>query len=114
MSSVFFNLWASHVALLVKNPPANAGHTRDMGSLPGLGRFPGVGNGTPVVFLPGKLHSQRNLAVHGPGYSPWDFKESDTTEHAHMRVCIHTHFLAHSLALVALCCILNHLHTRVT
>ena len=30
-------------------------------------------------FLPGKFHGQRSL----PGYSPWDHKESDTTEHAH-------------------------------
>ena len=30
---------------------------------------------TPV-FLPGKSHGQRSLA----GYSPWDYKESDTTE----------------------------------
>ena len=38
-------LWASQV---VKNPPANAGDTRDMGSLLGLGRSPGVGNGNPL------------------------------------------------------------------
>ena len=31
---------------------------------------------TPV-FLPGKLHGQRNLA----GCRPWGRKESDTTEH---------------------------------
>ena len=30
---------------------------------------------TPAI-LPGKYHGQRNLA----GYSPWDHKESDTTE----------------------------------
>ena len=30
---------------VVKNPPANAGDLRDAGSIPGLGRFPGVGNG---------------------------------------------------------------------
>ena len=29
---------------VVKNPPANAGDARDAGSIPGLGRFPGVGN----------------------------------------------------------------------
>ena len=29
-----------------------------------------------AVFLPGKFHGQRSLA----GYSPWDRKESDTTE----------------------------------
>ena len=39
---------ASLVAQLVKNPPANAGDTRDVGSVPGLGRFPGAGNGNPL------------------------------------------------------------------
>ena len=29
---------------MVKNPPANAGDARDMGSVPGLGRSPGVGS----------------------------------------------------------------------
>ena len=32
--------WASHVALVVKNPPANAGDVRDMGLIPGSGRSP--------------------------------------------------------------------------
>ena len=30
---------------MVKDPPANAGDTRDAGSIPGLGRSPRVGNG---------------------------------------------------------------------
>ena len=29
---------------VVKNPPADAGDTADMGLMPGLGRSPGVGN----------------------------------------------------------------------
>ena len=33
---------------VVKNPPANAGGTRDTGSIPGSGRSPGVGNGNPL------------------------------------------------------------------
>ena len=32
------------MALVVKNPPANAGEVRDVSSVPGLGRSPGVGN----------------------------------------------------------------------
>ena len=32
----------------VKNPPANARVTRDAGSIPGLGRSPGVENGNPL------------------------------------------------------------------
>jgi len=41
---------AFQVVLVVKNPPANAGDTRDMGSTPGPGRCPGVGNGTPLEY----------------------------------------------------------------
>ena len=33
---------------VVNNPPANAGDTRDLGSIPGSGRFPGVGHGNPL------------------------------------------------------------------
>ena len=33
---------------MVKNPPANAGDTRDVGSISGLGSFPGEGNGSPL------------------------------------------------------------------
>ena len=43
-------LRASQVALVVKNPSANAGDIRDVGSTPGLGRFPREGNGTPLQY----------------------------------------------------------------
>ena len=33
---------------VVKNLSANSGDPRDAGSTPGLGRFPGVGNGNPL------------------------------------------------------------------
>ena len=35
--------WGSQVALVVKNPPVNAGDIRDLGSVPGSGRSPGGG-----------------------------------------------------------------------
>ena len=35
---------------VVKNLPANARDTRDMGSIPGSGRSPGVGNGNPLRY----------------------------------------------------------------
>ena len=35
---------------MVKNPPANAGDVRDVGSIPGLGRSPGEGNGNPLQY----------------------------------------------------------------
>ena len=34
--------------LVIKNPPANAGDTRDAGSIPGSRRSPGVGNSNPL------------------------------------------------------------------
>ena len=43
-------LWASQVALVVKNPPANAGDKREAGSIPGLGRSPGGGHGNPLQY----------------------------------------------------------------
>ena len=36
--------------LVVKNPPANAGDTRDVGWIPRLGRSRGVGNGNPCRY----------------------------------------------------------------
>ena len=42
---------ASQVALVVKNPPADAGDTRDVGSIPGLRRSPGVGISKLLQYL---------------------------------------------------------------
>ena len=36
--------------LVVKNPPANAGDSRDTGSIPGLGRSPGEGYDNPLQY----------------------------------------------------------------
>ena len=41
---------ASQVALVVKNPPANAGDIRDPGSIAGSGRRPGGGHGNPFQY----------------------------------------------------------------
>ena len=40
--------WAPRWPLVIKNPPANAGGSRDMGLIPGPGRSPGEGNGNPL------------------------------------------------------------------
>ena len=62
-----------------KESACNAGH---LGSIPGLGRSPGEGNGNPLqALLPGKTHGQRSLI----GYSPWGCKELDTTEWLHFQ-----------------------------
>ena len=41
---------ASQVMQLVKNLPANALGARDVGSIPGSGRSPGIGNGNPLEY----------------------------------------------------------------
>ena len=75
--------------LVVKNLPANAWDTRDKGSIPGPGRFPGGGNGNLLQYTcsenpPG----QRSLA----GYSPQGRKELDTTKvtytHMYLYLCV--------------------------
>ena len=60
---------------LLKNLPASEGAAEDLGSVFGWGRPPEKGRPT-CVFLPGDFHGHRNLV----GYSPWSYKESDTTK----------------------------------
>ena len=53
-------LW---LGLVVKNLPANAG---DAGSIPGLGRSPGGGNGNPIQYSCLKIPTHRGAGwVHG-------------------------------------------------
>ena len=40
--------WAVLVVIVVRNPPANAGDIREVGSIPGLGRSPGGGHGNSL------------------------------------------------------------------
>ena len=44
------NHWGFPVVLVVKNSPAKAGDIEDVGSIPGLGRSPGVGPGNPLQY----------------------------------------------------------------
>ena len=57
----------SQVALVIKNPPANAGDTRDVGSISGLGISVRGGNGNPLQY---SCLGQSSLV----GYSPWGHK----------------------------------------
>ena len=55
------------MVLGVKNLPANARDAREAGSIPGLGSFPGGGNGNPFQCSRlENLHGQRSLV----GYTP--------------------------------------------
>ena len=42
--------WGFPAGAVVKNLPANAGDPRDVGSIPGSGRSPGVGGGNPLQY----------------------------------------------------------------
>ena len=67
------------MALVVKNLPAKAGDTRDMGSISELGRSPGGGNGNPLQYSclenpmdrgPGRLQSMGSQTVgHGSSFA---------------------------------------------
>ena len=61
---------------MVKNLPASSGDVKDMGSIPGLGRFPGEGHGDPLQYSCLKNPIDRGAwwaTVHG-------VVELDTTE----------------------------------
>ena len=66
------------MARVVKYPSASEADTRDSSLMLGGKKIPWSRKWQPTpVFLPEKSHGQRSLA----GYSPWDLKESDVTEH---------------------------------
>ena len=61
---------------------ASACNVGNLGSIPGLGRFPWRRKWQPTpVFLPGESHGQKSLV----GYSPRGRKESDTTQQLHFK-----------------------------
>ena len=45
-----YPMGASQVAIVVRNPPANAGDAGDSGSIPGLVRSPGGEHGNPLQY----------------------------------------------------------------
>ena len=90
--------WASWVALVIKNPPANAEDVRQVFE-PWVRKIPWRRAWPPIpVFLPGESHGQRSLA----GYSPWSCKVWDTTEATEHAV--HTSVLFPATALPSLGC----------
>ena len=64
------------MVLGVKEPPANARDIRDVGLIPGLGRFPGEGNGNALQYS-----FLGNLMVRGAWWATvHGAAELDTTE----------------------------------
>ena len=79
-------LWVvggSQVALVVKNPPANAGDRRDVGSVPGSRRSPEEEMTPHSSTFSWSIHGQRSLVI----YSPWCHKELDMSEHLSHMTC---------------------------
>ena len=77
-TAAFFDLfltWGFPGGALVKNLPANVGHARERGSIPGSGS-PGERNGNHSSVFAGESHGQKSPV----GYSPWSCKELDITE----------------------------------
>ena len=60
--TVFFFILRFPHAAVSKKSPANAGDTRDMGSIRGSGRYPGLGNGNPSG-----IHAWKIPWREGPG-----------------------------------------------
>ena len=63
---------------MVKNPPASAEDARDVGSIPGLGRSSGGGNGNPLQYS--CLEHSMDRGAWWATYSPWVCKELDMTK----------------------------------
>ena len=81
------------MVLVVRNPPASAGDVRDMGSIPGSGRFPGIGNGNPLQYscLGNSMDSGAWWAtVHSIAKSQTRLKHLSTHEcrHSINKICI--------------------------
>ena len=80
---------------MIKNPPANAGDTRDAGLIPGLGSAPGVGNGNSLQYS-----DLENFMDRGA----WQASESQTRlrdeactrMHTYTHIHIHTHTHTHT------------------
>ena len=72
------------MALVVKNLPANAGYMK-WGSIPGLGRSPGGGNGDLLRYS--YLENPMDRGA-WRGYSLWGCKESDKSEQLNTHVYI--------------------------
>ena len=69
--------WGFPCVAVVKNPPANAGNSKDAGSISWFWKMPWRRKWQPIpIFMPEKSHGQRSLA----GYSPKGHKELDMTE----------------------------------
>ena len=108
-----------YIYSMVKDLPAN---TEDMGSILGLGRSPGEGNGNLLQHsCLGKSHGRRSLA----GYSPWGHKrvrcclvtkqEQNIYTYIYMYICIYIYIYTYACMHMHVCihmhvCVCIHMH----
>ena len=88
-------MWGFSGGSVVKNLPANVGDARDMGLIPGLGQFSGVGDATHSIS------AQKISWTQEPGRL--EFMDQSQTR---LSVCVHTHpdTYSHIFVLVATDC----------
>ena len=91
--SVLLCSWASQVALVVKNLPANAGDVRDTFSIPESGRSPERGHGHPLQYS--RLETPRDRGAQRAVFQR--VGKSQTTDHVrtHTRTHTRTHMCTH-------------------
>ena len=109
---------ASQTALVVKNPPASAGDTRDLGSIPGSGRSPREGKGNPLqnsclenpmdrgawrATVDSVSRSWTNVTKHIPPLPPMGFNLRD-------KWCVLAQFLKSSFQLTLVLYLLTNWH----
>ena len=85
----------SQVALVVKDPPTNAGDVRDAGSIFGSGRSPGEGKGTPLQYS----GLEKSIELQRVGHDSSDLARMHMfIEHLpHARPCSKCFTLAHGI-----------------
>ena len=71
--------------LVVKNPPANAGDTRNVDSIPGYRRSPGVGNGNLLQY------SCLEIPMDRGDWRATVYRVGKRHNWAHMHTHTHTH-----------------------
>ena len=74
---------------MIKNPPANAGDTREASLIPGLGRAPGVGNSNSLQYS--HLENSRDRGA-------WQAMESQTRLRDEACTRVHSHVYTHTHA----------------
>ena len=85
-------MWASQVALVVQNPPANVGDVKDVGLIPWSGRSPEGGHSNPFQYS-----CLKNPIDRGPWWAIVHMVTKSQTQLKELNTCTHTHTYMTSL-----------------